>query len=1009
MRQEETAHLTESQFRKDKEKAKSSVKVTGALGAFWLYCRLAWVDYSRKACLSCIAIFAIAICVLISMVAQGLITKIPIVFYNTSAATEGEIDIIVEPSNSRQLNGTQIRSILAGVTQNKPVFRIYSIGYMSKSAAKLEPQDNFFAGDDIEVVALKTFFLDIGTENQIGLGTKDALEETSHDEAWLSSRAANQLSLAEGATVNLRVQLPGGILRWLRGRYFNLTGERYQQTKDYVISPFKIRIFSDDLVGRFPDSEDINYAAILNIKSVMGHLGPGFSQEPVMQQVVREVALEDWGDQMIVQFNNRLELYLNGDYNVILRTAVPLGSQIMNTLKAFDLTISMPLVSALEFTKFANAVISLTFNMILAGVILLASYVINNIISMNIHSKVYHTAIQRTVGLSRGQLFNQILVYSIGFSLFGVLLAAPGVYGVFGWLNGSVLPGVNAGFTIQAEFRNTFVSLLLALLIPFFSAVAPMLSLMYENIAWSLDKDHSKTLSVKVSIESQHDKFPWTIFMVSVFSAALGIFIQVLLPLSMASLNVTIFIIVFFALMGCILFGLLLIFLNFSYLYESLILKFFIFFDRDFVKRLVRMNLITHRIRNRKTVLIYSLSLAFVNFLYVSLVMQQENSQTRALRSNGSRFNLEATAMSRAKFDSLLDVANLRGKVAWSAVGQNWRGLQEELNLTAITVMNRGGLVSANQRFYTASPNIFRFLEKDFEKVSSPDPLPTTLDPVQLMYTRFGSNGAIVSEALRKYLNIDCSNPRDTFAIKMTYSRSNFEVKEANCVASMARFPGFRQSSRSGMVSGDSVFAQDAYLSLMDGISMPFERTLNYSRIHVQVTAASEERGVKERIKTYQGSYGYGVFSFEDYVKRFKSTSDIMLLLFNVLTVLALILSLFSLISTMAANIVEQAKELAVLRCVGLGKLAITRIFLYESVVVILTGGFIGIAIGLLLGSTIAAQNAMFTNSETTLAFPWSILITIVIFSFVSSLFAAAIPVWVFLKKKIVELIKSIS
>ena len=53
----------------------------------------------------------------------------------------------------------------------------------------------------------------------------------------------------------------------------------------------------------------------------------------------------------------------------------------------------MPLVQALQFTRFANAIISLTFNMILAGVVLMAAYVINNIIGMNINSKVYQVAI----------------------------------------------------------------------------------------------------------------------------------------------------------------------------------------------------------------------------------------------------------------------------------------------------------------------------------------------------------------------------------------------------------------------------------------------------------------------------------------------------------------------------------------------------------------------------------------------------------------------------------------
>ena len=67
--------------------------------------------------------------------------------------------------------------------------------------------------------------------------------------------------------------------------------------------------------------------------------------------------------------------------------------------------------------------------------------------------------------------------------------------------------------------------------------------------------------------------------------------------------------------------GLMLLLLNFSYLIEQGILNIVIPF-KTVIKKIVNMNLISHRVRNRKTIMIYSLCLAFINFINVSTSMQ---------------------------------------------------------------------------------------------------------------------------------------------------------------------------------------------------------------------------------------------------------------------------------------------------------------------------------------------------------------------------------------------------
>lgn len=104
---------------------------------------------------------------------------------------------------------------------------------------------------------------------------------------------------------------------------------------------------------------------------------------------------------MIINFENRLEVYLSDNYDNILSTAVPLTSKIISKITPYTLQIQMPIVEGLQITKYANTFVSLVLNLILGGLLFLAGYVIYNIMLISIDSKVYETAVKRTIGLTQ--------------------------------------------------------------------------------------------------------------------------------------------------------------------------------------------------------------------------------------------------------------------------------------------------------------------------------------------------------------------------------------------------------------------------------------------------------------------------------------------------------------------------------------------------------------------------------------------------------------------------------
>ena len=98
--------------------------------------------------------------------------------------------------------------------------------------------------------------------------------------------------------------------------------------------------------------------------------------------------------------------------------------------------------------------------------------------------------------------------------------------------------------------------------------------------------------------------------------------------------------IIIFILVG-LLFGLTLLAFNIQSSVENILTNFFLFFEVDSIRKMVRKNLSSHRKRNQMTALIYSLALGFLIFLSISSRMQISISYHEELKNKGAQFSVE--------------------------------------------------------------------------------------------------------------------------------------------------------------------------------------------------------------------------------------------------------------------------------------------------------------------------------------------------------------------------------
>lgn len=165
------------------------------------------------------------------------------------------------------------------------------------------------------------------------------------------------------------------------------------------------------------------------------------------------------------------------------------------------------------------------------------------------------------------------------------------------------------------------------MLIPIFSSYVPIREALKQNLQTALDVTHSKTSAVKITIDVEGKGFPWGRISFSLIASLFGISIYYLLPLSLLSFNLGLLIgILFWILIGLLL-GLVILSLNVQHLMERLIVYtifggIFRFISKPGLTKLILKNLAAHRLRNRRTGTMYSLSLAFVIFLIVTYDVQ---------------------------------------------------------------------------------------------------------------------------------------------------------------------------------------------------------------------------------------------------------------------------------------------------------------------------------------------------------------------------------------------------
>ena len=131
------------------------------------------------------------------------------------------------------------------------------------------------------------------------------------------------------------------------------------------------------------------------------------------------------------------------------------------------------------------------------------------------------------------------------------------------------------------------------------------------------------------------------------------------------------------------------------------------------------------------------------------------------------------------------------------------------------------------------------------------------------------------------------------------------------------------------------------------------------------------------------------VQTVDGYIKTSEATINTLPNLFYVLLALAVIISLFGIVNTLALSIVERTREIGALRAIAMTRRQLRRMIRVESEITAMTGAVLGIIVGLVLA---ALATAALSSWSLTYSVPVATLVVLAVAAFFAGITAGILP-----------------
>lgn len=1052
-----------------------------------------------------LCIFSCFLVGLVCLISKTILNEGPIIFLMITEQRTGENDLIIKPYPNRlaernNINDYQFFNSHINYSKFNEMFRdcnyqsspriqnrgsawIFSNNRTSQDNKNNKTNKNTNKKKAGETVSIDLFILDLKREKEIELGSSFPNIYLGKNECLIHQNLArllniNKTNVTDLPQIEIAINMQPFLTNLLISKYYMNETHEYNPniTKISYLNyfnikfPCKIKGILDENFGKL--DQEIHSTVIMDYVDFHEHISDYLSKElieyfPDLPQLLKSnknnknpnknlstelnkntFSSYDYADYVIVNFPKpRINSYTVANFDDLQLQGVKYANKIVERFGALssNFNVDLPIIKNIKPLFNGAIFLSIILNIIIICLFGLSVLLIFSLLQISIETRIYEFGILRIIGSTKSNLIILILTQCLTFSIPSFALAYFVHIYILDLIQNLLSSVTETNLQLKQEFGSIFYALIMTNLVPLVAAFYPIKSVFKNSLAYSLNTNVSKTSGVKIEIFStmQNEKKSMIIFGFLVF--LYGISIYYFLPLSMLSMNWGLLLFVLLWILLGMLTGLIILSINFEYLIQKAIVNIFFFWAQTANKIIILKNLTAHRIRNRKTTLMYSLSVGFFILVDVGLKIELKTQELMSLQKTGSYFqisNLNSAIMkpyqifpsiyTMKKLNLIEDVTFLtpafesicaNSRTALSNLGKmdsysidligipanyfdatipDFLKIDQEDNLDLsfseklFLPENQAGMGISGIFTWEADinmkDNFFLNVEKEKKKIS------LIFEPAFVLHSAPGVKMSAEPIAMIKrsvlvpiHIYVDLLNKCSNFLFNKNYknyrnSQNTVKIFKNYYFNDLAKF---------------SINENKAHISFND---FPINKVLFKLNFNKDNTELFDKLG---DIINYDPSYYVNTWSFLDFKKKLNKISNITSIIFNSVNLIILVFCFFNLSASMTINIKEQQKEIAILRSIGLTKAQLSFVYQAEAFVLLFTSCIIGIVVGTLISFTMTLQQVMFTNLPITFVFSYTKLVYLFVVSIISGILSTIIPTKIMLSQSISNMLKN--
>ncbi len=718
---------------------------------------------------------------------------------------------------------------------------------------------------------------------------------------------------------------------------------------------------------------------------------------------------------------NPKTVYDASNLDLTTRRLRKIGSNIQERLNLNEFSVNLPKLEELEGGEFMLMMVTIMFWFITILSTLITGILINSILSTSVEERVREFGVVRVVGSKK--------IYCIKMVLFeGLMLGLIG--SIIGMILGNIfmIPIAQTLFPLyqfQFEFAEvewviqpdtllmvfsigTLVSLAISLL--------PALKTAKLDIIKSITPFQTKEEGWEVKKEGTMNVKS---FLAGIAIAMIGMIVFVLMPNIFITGDFMLTSGLFIGLLAAIVIGL--VFASIGII--PLIQKIFLGIISPTIKKyrnIIGISLKRYRRRNTSTVIMFAISFSFIFFITGVTEMQSNTMDLNMRFQYGSDlvlinqdFNSPENALT---LEMVEELENLPGVDKLAISLHNTFDLQATL-ATVFEISE--GQVGFSGESTEQLMNIFEFFSEDDKlKTTAGDVMDfdvveagfigvnedfiDLIDNNLLIWQSEGSssgysfnelfaynNTCIIAKSIADYIGIKDVGEyiRITFYNPEDYKNKPLapgNVTLFRVVGISGGIPGFYnfRSSEMAASGGGIMVSLENYMRLMK-IENPGEPNMIVDKMFINLVDKTEEN-IKETKDDIRTMYQDKSIIIDDAISKinfFKSMTERQSFLMELILTFTIIISIFGLVSSMYAVILERKFEIGILRSMGMKTRNVRNMFLIESMITLLSAGVMGTIIGTFTAYLLETTMGLMMEMPVIFSVPWDSISRVFILS----------------------------